>query len=366
MRSEVAQKSDFSIVRYAQCWEDADVLLQALQVQAGKTYLSIASAGDNALALLACGPRKVVALDLSQAQLACLELRVAAYRTLAHPELLELIGSTASERRPALYARCRMQLSGEARAFWDERIDAIARGIGAAGKFEDYFALFRSRVLPMLHSRRTVGELLEPKDAQRRAEFYDRTWDSWRWRMLFRVFFSRTVMGRFGRDPRFFDYVDGAIGDRLLARSRHALVDLEPADNPYLHWILTGRHGDALPFALRAENFERIRANLDRLEWYRLPLESYLQQPGVPAFDGANLSDIFEYMSAENYVALLEQVAGACGPGARLVYWNMMVPRSRPAVMVDRLLPLTDEAARLHAQDKAFFYSALVIEQVRA
>jgi S-adenosylmethionine-diacylglycerol 3-amino-3-carboxypropyl transferase len=43
-----------------------------------------------------------------------------------------------------------------------------------------------------------------------------------------------------------------------------------------------------------------------------------------------------------------------------------MVPRSRPEAMADRLLPLADEAARLHAQDKAFFYNALVIEQVRA
>ena len=70
MRSEVAQKSDFSIIRYAQCWEDADVLLQALQAQPGKTYLSIASAGDNALALLARSPKKVVAMDLSSAKLA--------------------------------------------------------------------------------------------------------------------------------------------------------------------------------------------------------------------------------------------------------------------------------------------------------
>ena len=209
----------------------------------------------------------------------------------------------------------------------------------------------------MLHSRRTVDELLEPKDAQRRAEFYDRTWDSWRWRMLFRLFFSRTVMGRFGRDPRFFDYVDGAIGDRLLARSRHALVDLEPAANPYLHWILTGSHGDALPLRaarreLRAHPRQPRSAGVAPLAAGDVPAASR----SVPAFDGANLSDIFEYMSAENYAALLEQVAGACTPGARLVYWNMMVPRSRPEAMANRLLPLTDEAARLHYQDKAFFY----------
>ena len=60
-----------------------------------------------------------------------------------------------------------------------------------------------------------------------------------------------------------------AIGERLLARSRHALVELDPAANPYLHWILTGRHDDVLPFSLREENFDPIRTNLNRLEWRR-------------------------------------------------------------------------------------------------
>src|SRR5205807_6422671 len=103
MGSEAATRANFSMVRYAQCWEDADVLLEALDVQPGDVCLSIASAGDNTLALLSRNPARVLAVDLSPAQLACLELRVAAYRELSHPELLELIGSRPSRRRDVLY-----------------------------------------------------------------------------------------------------------------------------------------------------------------------------------------------------------------------------------------------------------------------
>ncbi len=60
----------------------------------GDVCVSIASAGDNALALLTRDPAQVIALDLNPAQLACLELRVAAYRALTHAELLELVGLT--------------------------------------------------------------------------------------------------------------------------------------------------------------------------------------------------------------------------------------------------------------------------------
>ena len=47
MRSEASERADFSGIRYAQCWEDSDVLLAALEPGPGKRCLSIASAGDN-------------------------------------------------------------------------------------------------------------------------------------------------------------------------------------------------------------------------------------------------------------------------------------------------------------------------------
>src|SRR5205809_6227752 len=106
LRSEVAARADFSQIRYAQCWEDADILLEALDIQPGDVCLSIASAGDNALAMLSRAPSRVIALDLSPAQLACVEIRVAAFRELTHAELLELIGSMPSNRREDLYRRC--------------------------------------------------------------------------------------------------------------------------------------------------------------------------------------------------------------------------------------------------------------------
>jgi S-adenosylmethionine-diacylglycerol 3-amino-3-carboxypropyl transferase len=364
MRSEAAIHADFSAIRYAQCWEDADILLEGLAIRPGDTCMSIASAGDNSLAMLALGAGRVIALDLNPAQLACLELRVAAYRELTHPELLELIGSRPSLQRNQLYQRCRPLLNPDSRFFWDSHAAEIETGIGGAGKFERYFALFRERIMPLVHSRSTIERLLAGVDAAARENFYREEWDSWRWRLLFRIFFSRFVMGRLGRDPSFFRYVQGSVAERILARTRHALTFLNPAENPYLQWILTGRHTSALPFALRPENFETIRANLDRLEWHCQPLEQFLEQEGADAIDRFNLSDIFEYMSEENYRLLLERLVHAGRAGGRLAYWNMLALRSRPESLADRLKPLPVEGDRLFQQDKAFFYSAFVVEEI--
>jgi len=362
--TDISARAAFAHVRYAQCWEDADVLLDALDVQPGDTCLSIGSAGDNSLSLLVGDPARVVAVDVSGPQIACLDLRVAAYRMLDHAGLLELVGSRPSHRRPELYARCRPALSDEARAFWDHHPDEVAAGIGSAGKFERYFETFRTRILPLVCSRRRVERLLEGGTEAERMRFYDREWDTFRWRAMFRLFFSRPVLGRLGRDPEFFRYVQGDVANAILARTRYALTALDPAENPYVHWILTGRHGGVLPHALRPEHFEVIRDRLDRLEWRQVPLERYLESCPAASVARFNLSDICEYMSMDDYVRLLGQIVRVGTTGGRLVYWNMLVERRRPDSLASHLRPLEALARELHARDRAFFYRALVIEEV--
>jgi len=131
-----------------------------------------------------------------------------------------------------------------------------------------------------------------------------------------------------------------------------------------MQWVLTGMHTTALPHALRPENFDAIRENLGRLEWRQQPMEDFLAEEGPDSIDAFNLSDIFEYVSEANAERILRDVAEAGTPGARLAYWNMLAPRSRPESLADRIAPLAELSARLFAQDKAIFYSAFVVEEV--
>ncbi len=116
---------------------------------------------------------------------------------------------------------------------------------------------------------------------------------------------------------------------------------------------------------MRPENFETIRDHLDRLEWRCQSIEDALEAEKATPIDRYNLSDIFEYMSAENYERLLTALADRGRRGGRLAYWNMLVPRSRPQSLAGRLEPCTELAQRLHAQDKAFFYNAFIVEEIR-
>jgi len=353
-------------IAYGQCWEDADVLVAGLDVRPGDACLSIASAGDNAFALLARDAARVIAVDCNPAQIACLELRAAAYASLAHEEFLELYGSRPSERRGALYACCRGGLGAEARAFWDARPGLIARGFGDAGRFERYVALFRRWLLPAIHSHERIERLLGGGSGRQCREFYASTWDNWRWRALFRLFFSRPLMARLGRDPAYFAYAPDRIADALLARARAALASPDVASNAYVHWLLTGAHGEALPLALRPEHYARIRNNLHRLEWRCQRLEACLATLRPRSVDCFNLSNVFEYLGEPACAAVLHDVARVGRPGGRVLYWNLFVERERPASLAAQLAPRQRAARDLHARSRTFFYRRLVLEQVTA
>src|SRR5438552_2128188 len=102
----------------------------------------------------------------------------------------------------------------------------------------------------------------------------------------------------------------------------------------------------------------------DRFEYRQASVEQALDQLPARGVDRYNLSDIFEYMSDENFRLLLSRLVARGRPSGRLAYWNMLVPRSRPADMAGVLRPLPELAERLHLADKAFFYSRFIIEEI--
>ncbi|MDR0433783.1 MAG: BtaA family protein [Gracilibacteraceae bacterium] len=380
--ADIGERAKFDYVRYAQCWEDADILLEALnpapkpqqsqqtqqtqqtqQCQQSHT-LSIASGGENSFSLLA-GGGKVTAVDLSLPQLAVCALKREAYRQLDYPEFLAFLGVKPSPDRLPAYRRLAGNIEPQYRTWLEANLPLLEGGIVHCGKFEHYFKLFRRRILPLIHSPRTVARLLagSPDRAERRR-FYESGWNNLRYRLLFRVFFSRRVMGRAGRDTAFFDQVRGGVAGRIKRRVKDGLIEVNGPDNPYLHYILTGNYGAVLPHALRPENFAAIKANAGNLTMVQAPVEAALA--GLPdgGLTGFNLSDIFEYMDPGQMNALYARLLAKAAPEARLVYWNMLVPREADRnVFAGQIRRLDETAAELLLRDKAFFYSRLIIEE---
>jgi S-adenosylmethionine-diacylglycerol 3-amino-3-carboxypropyl transferase len=69
-------------------------------------------------------------------------------------------------------------------------------------------------------------------------------------------------------------------------------------------------------------------------------------------------------MSPSSYEELLKLIVSSARSGGRLAYWNMLAPRQRPESLATSLRPLAELSSKLFARDQAFFYSALVVEEV--
>lgn len=358
-------RARFDFIRYANCWEDPQLLLGALPP--GARCLSIASAGDNSFSLLAGGASSVTAFDINPAQLALCELKKAAFATLSHEAFLRFLGflPAQGDERLALYRnRIRPLLPEFVAASFDANPGVVAAGVVDGGKFESYFRLFRRRILPLAHSRRECAELLNRKSDGERRRFFYKTWANLRYRLLFKIFFSRFVMGRLGRDPEFFRYVKtSSISKDIWKRAERAMTELPTNDNPYLRYIISGSFLPTLPHYARPEHFEAIRSRLDRIRFVRAsPGDLGREGDGFAFF---NLSDIFEYMGRELFADTARTLLALAAPGAVFAYFNMMLPRDLADALPESFLPDSNLAGDLFSRNQAFFYGAFHVDRVR-
>ncbi len=362
MSEKHLDKVSFEFIRYANCWEDADVLLEGLNLNSKSKVMSIASAGDNCFSLLSKSPKQVIAVDISSVQLFLVELKKVAIQRLEHGEFLEFIGVRKSNKRRSIFALIKSDLSQTCKKYWDTQIEQIENGLIHQGKFEQYFQLFKNKVLPTVHNRAIVAQLFEPKTAAAQLKFHNEEWHTSEWEKMYRQFFGIEMMGTHGRDPEFLKHVEGSVPDLILNREMEHLRKEMCQRNYFLYYILYNQFKeDFLPHYLRAENYTKIKNNLDRLELHHGLLDSALDKhPDCTHF---NLSDIFEYMDPELFRAVSKDMIDRSADGAIFAYWNLMISRFISTEFSDQVNYLKATSELLKEKDLGYFYGNLIFDQ---
>lgn len=351
----------FEFIRYANCWEDADILLEGLNCAPNSRILSVGSAGDNSFSLLTTSPEMVVAVDVSAVQLYLIELKKAAIQTLEYLEVLAFLGFNKSDNRLGVFEKLKSNLSAEAASYWSQNLETIQNGVIHEGKFERYFQLFVRKVLPFIHSKKTIKTLFDEKTAAEQAIFYEKKWNTWRWRMLFKIFFSKYVMGKLGRDPEFLKEVKVNVGSHIFKKAERQLQSVAAQKNFILKYNLTGHFGDLLPHYLQPKNFEMVKANIQKLQLKQGFAEEAISEFGQ--FDAMNLSNIFEYMTDEIFKKTAQSLTAGLNKGGRMAYWNLMVSRRMSSVLESELSYQKELSERLTAVDKGFFYGGFLVDE---
>ncbi len=326
-------------------------MLDALGIHEGEIGISVASAGDNTLAMLLKNPRRIYAFDVNPTQLFCCELKMACFSCLSYTETLTLLGVKNGERLP-LYSKVRHSLSKKARCYFDRNTDLIERGIIHTGKFENFFGIFRKFIIPLFSTNEKFRTFAAMECTENQREFYSRHIDNRRLKAIFRIYFGYKVMGKLGRDKNFYNYVSDKedSGNDIRKRFEFGISNTVNADNPYINYIVNGNYTPrSLPLYLRPENFDIIRRRIDRITLIHGDL---LSLDGISA-DFANLSDIFEYMSVDEFEKNVRRLSEILKTGGRLSYFNMQNRRYLSCTDFEYDKKLSE---RLFRRNNSWFY----------
>lgn len=169
-------------------------------------------------------------------------------------------------------------------------------------------------------------------------------------------------MGKYGRDPEFLKQVNVKVSDYIFKKAEHQLQSKAAQQNFILHYNLTSSFGENYPHYLKQENYDIIKQNIDRLKIHKGYAEEAITTYGK--FDYMNLSNIFEYLDSNTFKKVADSLIKGSNANARLAYWNLMVPRRISDILPKQTSFQKEISQQLTQQDKGFFYSQFIVDQI--
>lgn len=340
-------------IHYSNCHEDANMIINNANKKV-ENVLSIASGGDNSFACLLLNPSSVICIDTNITQIYLVELKKIAIKYLSYKEYLEFIGINDGDSL-YYYNQIKKYLGNDALLYFDKNIFLIEKvKIVNCGRFEYYFQIFSKKVLPLIHSKKNIDKFMNCDSLNEQIKFYQTKFNNLRFKLLFKIFFSKFIMKKLGRDKDYFKYNKGSLSKELKNRIELGLFNNLNKNNPYLQYVIYNKFIE-YPLYLQKENYEIIKANIDKLVIKNCSLDDELNSQ--TKYDLMNLSDVFEYMSNDLMKSYEEKINNCLADKGRVIFWNMQNTRE-----------FRNELTKIDVSiknDLAFYYKNILVYEKR-
>lgn len=342
----------FSGLVYPQIWEDPEVDMQAMEITPDCHVAAIASGGCNILSYLVAGPARIAAIDLNRTHVALNRLKLAAARGLPDAESFYRFFGAANDRdNIARYRRCiASHLDADSRAWWEgrsaetlwaPRIAMFARNVYRYGLLGRFVGL--GHLLARVYGVDLCRVLQAGTRTEQRARFdaeiallFDKP-------LVRRIASWHVTLFGLGIPPAQYESLAGGRDMICVLRERmqRLVCDFDFADN-YFAWQALARryagpHG-ALPPYLQRQNFETIRARVDRVEVVNGSFTNYLQSRPQRSLDRYVLLDAQDWMTDAQLNSLWREIARTAKPDARVIFRTAAKPSLLPGRLDPHLL----------------------------
>lgn len=356
---------------FAQVYEDPVLEIEALAPESDETVVAVTSGGCTVLSLLGAGAGRVVAVDLNISQNHMLELKSVAVARLSAREATAFLGGRPAQGRERLktYGRLSEDLSTGARAYWDEHRRWIRRGVLVAGVSERFLYSLVRFIRFTVHPASRMRQLLACRTLKEQRTFYDREWNTWRWRLLYRLLLGRRMFSR-TYDPAFYEHLEKpSFAEHFLRVFEHTVTELPVGTNYFLHRALTGFYADngtdGVPLYLSEDGAAAVRAAPDRLTIVDGPYTEYLRTCADGSVHGFALSNICEWLEPAEIDELFREVVRTAVPGARVCFRNFVGWTEVPDGWRDRVVEDRERGEALSRRDRSMANRRFVFCTIR-
>jgi S-adenosylmethionine-diacylglycerol 3-amino-3-carboxypropyl transferase len=335
---------------YTQIWEDPEIDLEALALGPDSHVVAIASGGCNILSYLTAGPAQITAVDLSQAHVALNRLKLVAASRLPSWEMFyRFFGAADDEANVAAYDRLiAPHLDPESHAYWQgrslqhfgrRRISIFARNAYRHGLLGRFIGL--AHAAARLHGV-DLRDLLSARTLDEQRHFFETTLAPLFDRRAVRwATGNRLSLYGLGIPPAQYEALAGGRGMSAVLRERvERLACGFSLNDNYFAWQAFGRGyggGDQgpLPPYLRREQFDIVRARVDRVEVMNRSVTEYLASCPAASRDRYVLLDAQDWMTDDQLNALWAEITRTARPDARVIFRTA----AEPSLLEGRLDP---------------------------
>lgn len=367
----------FTGLVYPQIWEDPEVDIAAMELNAGTSadtrIVTIASGGCNALSYLTAAPVCVTALDLNPTHVALVKLKLAGAMSLpSYDHFFRFFGRGEARENISDYERfIRPQLDDKSRAYWEKRpaglrrrISLFSRGFYRHGLLGYFIGI--AHLAARAYGVRLRDILETPTmDSQRRffdeklAPLFDKKFISW-------LTGKPSTLYGLGIPPAQYEALSGGREMRLVLRERlERLACGFPLSDNYFAWQAFARsyapgEGVAVPPYLRRENFAALQARAKNMQVLNASFTDHLRDCAEASVDRFVLLDAQDWMTDAQLNDLWSQITRTARPGARVIFRTAAEPTLLPGRVDDAILARWDyraeESFAFTARDRSSIY----------
>jgi S-adenosylmethionine-diacylglycerol 3-amino-3-carboxypropyl transferase len=324
---------------YPQIWEDPEVDLPALKIDKDQSrIMTIASGGCNVMNYLTEDPASVRAIDLNPAHVALTRLKLCAAKHLPDYEsFFSFFGHADKKQNIDNYNKyIAPNLDPFSKKYWEgyslihgRRINYFRKNIyqfGILGRF-----IGAVHLLAKIYGE-DPRDILKAKTLKEQGEVYDRTLGPiFKKKIVKMICNMPPALYGLGIPPSQFDELNEAAKSKgndmaglLNDRLRRLACDF-PVETNYFAWQAFGRGYDklnrkAIPRYLTKDNYEKLKANADRVEVHNTLITEFLQSQPQESLDCFVFLDAQDWMTEQQLRELWSEVLRTAAPGARVIF----------------------------------------------